>query len=162
MESVEVIAVIILILAVLVLIYYYLQNNPDKVQKIKTIVPDASDSPMEKILHNDDEETEEISIEKEDEEGNSMTKKIKVKLSDIDFNTDGFSKKIDAFLDEKSDQLIKDWDLATTNDLSALEEKFSQTVKDVDDLESKFEKFQSETDERFEGIEKRIEALEED
>ena len=32
-------------------------------------------------------------------------------------NTDAFSNKIDAFLDAKSDQLIKDWALATTEDL---------------------------------------------
>lgn len=158
MDAVEVIAVIILILAILALLYYYLQNNPEQAQKIRTIVPDAVDSPMEKILHVDEDE---ISIE-EDEEGKSMTKKIKVKLSDIDFNTDGFSKKIDAFLDEKSDQLIKDWDLATNQDLSTLEDKFTKTVKSVDDLEAQFKKFQSETDERFDSIEKRIEALEED
>ncbi|MCQ2972832.1 MAG: hypothetical protein MJ209_06135 [archaeon] len=160
MDAVEVIAVIILILAILVLVYYYLQNNPEQAQKIRTIVPDAADSPMEKILHVDEDE-DEISIE-EDEEGKSMTKKIKVKLSDIDFNTDGFSKKIDAFLDEKSDQLIKDWDLATNQDLSTLEDKFTKTVKSVDDLQAQFKKFQSETDERFDSIEKRIEALEED
>ena len=155
MELVEVIVVMILILAILVLIYYYFQNNPEQARKIRTFVSDAADSPMEKILHVDEDK---ISIE--GDEGNSMTKKIKVKFSDIDFNTDGFSKKIDAFLDEKSDQLIKDWDLATTKDLSSLEEKFTKTVKSVDDLESRLKKFQSETDERFEVIEKRIEELE--
>ena len=39
-------------------------------------------------------------------------------------NTDAFSNKIDAFLDEKSEELIQSWSLATTNDLKDLEDRF--------------------------------------
>lgn len=159
MEAIEFIAIIIFILAVLILIYYYLQNNPQTTERIRTVLPESVDSPLEKHIFSGSNDVD-VTLTKEEDD--SMSKKIKVKLNDIDFNTDGFSKKIDAFLDEKSDQLIQDWSLATKDDLSQLEDKFSKTVKSVDDLEVQFKKFQTDTDNRFESIEKRIDALEDD
>ena len=155
MEVVEAVAIIILILAIVVLIYYYLLNNPAAAQKIRNAVPNGIDAPMEKVLYNNSGSNDDVD-ERDDE---SMSEKIKIKLSDIDFNTDGFSKKIDAFLDEKSDQLIKDWSLATTDNL---DEKFDEAMKSVDELEERFSQYESKTEARFESIEKRIDALEED
>ena len=90
-------------------------------------------------------------LQKEKEkQSESMTKRIKVKLSDIDMsgiNTDAFSNKIDAFLDAKSDQLIKDWSLATTNDLEELESKFNETTANVDDLDKSFKEFKKSSEE---------------
>lgn len=66
-----------------------------------------------------------------------MSKRIKIKLSDIDMsglNTDAFSNKIDAFR-WKSEELIQSWSLATTNDLKDLEDRFDKTTQSVDDLE---------------------------
>lgn len=173
MQAGEAIAVIILIIAVLILIYYFLINNPNISSKIKSYVPATADPHMDQILHRDgtsdykELSTVEDEIEKEKE---GMGKKIKVRLSDIDmssFNTDAFSKKIDAFLDEKSDQLIQDWSLATLNDLESLEKKFKNTAKSVDELDSKFKKFkkdskkfQDETRSKLDEIDERIKALE--
>lgn len=173
MQASEAIAVIILIVAVLILIYYFLINNPNISSKIKSYVPATADPHMDQILHRDgtsdynELSTVEDEIEKEKE---GMGKKIKVRLSDIDmsgFNTDAFSKKIDAFLDEKSDQLIQDWSLATLNDLESLEKKFENTAKSVDELDSKFKKFkkdskkfQDETRSKLDEIDERIKALE--
>ncbi len=99
-----------------------------------------------------------------------MTKSIKVKLSDIDMssiNTDAFSNKLDAFLDEKSDELIKDWSLATNDDLKDLEAKFLKTTESVDALDKDYQEFkksskefQKATEEKLNDIDKRIEALE--
>ena len=142
MDAMEVVAVLILIAAIVVL----LKSN-------------SSDY--------DDLSKEEGAPEKESE---SMGKRIKVKLSDIDMsgiNTDAFSNKIDAFLDAKSDQLIKDWSLATTEDIDDLHSKFSETTTNVDNLEKEFiefkkssEEFQQATQEKLDDLDKRIESLE--
>ena len=171
MEAIEAAAIIILVIAIIVLIYYYLLNSPETADKLRNFVPKTADAHMDQVLGNnsdyDDLTKEEAPT---DEESGSMSKRIKVKLSDIDMsslNTDAFSNKIDAFLDQKSDQLIKDWSLATTNDLEELESKFSETTGHVDTLEKSFdefkkssEEFQKVTEEKLEDLDKRIDSLE--
>ena len=126
MSPIDVVAIVILIVAILVLVYYYLQNNPASVQKLRTYVPTTADPHMGEILQNDsdyDDLSREKDTVEESKEEESMSKRIKIKLSDIDMsglNTDAFSNKIDAFLDEKSEELIQSWSLATTNDLKTL------------------------------------------
>ena len=145
MDAMEAVAVIILIVAIAVLVYYYLLNSPATMDKLKGIVPTSADAHMDEVLganatNYDDLSKEEVPAEKS--ESGSVSKRIKVKLSDIDMSglsTDAFSNKIDAFLDAKSDELIKDWSLATTNDLDELETKFSTTTGKVDTLEKDFE-----------------------
>ena len=170
MDAMEAVAVIILILAIVVLVYYYLLNSPGSVEKIRSYVPTSADAHMSQVLNRDSEPAYDLDKEGDDDSGNSMTKRIKVKLSDIDMsslNTDAFSNKIDAFLDAKSDQLIKDWSLATTKDLEELESKFSQTTSNVDALEKDFDEFkkssvefQKATEEKLDDLDKRIESLE--
>lgn len=172
MGPIDVVAIVILIVAILVLVYYYLQNNPASVQKLHNYVPATADPHMGEILQNDSD-YDDLSREKdtvEESKEESMSKRIKIKLSDIDMsglNTDAFSNKIDAFLDEKSEELIQSWSLATTNDLKDLEDRFDKTTQSVDDLEKSFKKFkksskafQKETEEKLEEIDKRIKSLE--
>ena len=172
MGPIDVVAIVILIVAILVLVYYYLQNNPASVQKLSNYVPATADPHMGEILQNDSD-YDDLSREKdtvEESKEESMSKRIKIKLSDIDMsglNTDAFSNKIDAFLDEKSEELIQSWSLATTNDLKDLEDRFDKTTQSVDDLEKSFKKFkksskafQKETEEKLEEIDKRIKSLE--
>jgi hypothetical protein len=173
MDAMEAIAVIILIIAIAVLIYYYLLNSPGSVDKLRSYVPTSADAHVNQFLNRDSEPA--YDLDKEDVSGDegdsdSMTKRIKVKLSDIDMSsisTDAFANKIDTFLDQKSDQLIKDWSLATTNDLEELESKFSKTTSDVDALEKNFNEFkkssaefQKATEEKLDDLDKRIESLE--
>ncbi len=173
MDAMEVVAVIILIIAIIVLVYYYLLNSPDTMVKLKGYVPTSADAHMNKVLNNGSSGYNDLTKEdgsKDDKESQSMGKRIKVKLSDIDMsalNTDAFSQKIDAFLEAKSDQLIKDWSLATTDDLSDLDAKFSETTTRVDDLEKDYnefrkssEEFQISTKEKLDELDKRIESLE--
>ena len=168
MEAIEAFAIIILVIAIVILIYYYLLNSPETAQRLRSYVPTTADAHMDEVLgkNSDYDLTKEESIE---EESGSMSKRIKVKLSDnmSSLGTDAFSNKIDAFLDEKSDQLIKDWSLATTNDLEELETKFGETTSHVDTLEKSFdefkkssEEFQKVTEEKLEDLDKRIESLE--
>ena len=166
MEIIEIVAIIILVIAILVLVYYYLLNTPATMNKLKSYVPTNADAHMSEVISKN---TDYNDLEKE-KESESMTKRIKVKLSDIDMssiNTDAFSNKLDAFLDEKSDELIKDWSLATTNDLEDLEAKFLETTKSVDALDKDYQEFkksskefQKATEEKLNDIDKRIEALE--
>ena len=174
MEAIEVVAILILIIAIIILIYYYLLNSPETADKLRNYVPKTADAHLDEVLGNDssydDLSKEEIPVEEDVDESESMSKRIKVKLSDIDMSglkSDAFSHKIDAFLDEKSDQLIKDWSLATTNDLEELESKFSETANHVDSLEKSFdefkkssEEFQKVAEEKLEDLDKRIETLE--
>ena len=167
MDAMEVVAVIILIVAILVIIYYYLLNRPETLNKIRNYVPTTADAHMNEILNRNSDYKD---LEKDGEKSDSMTKRIKVKLSDIDMsgiNIDAFSNKIDAVLDEKSDELIKNWSLATTRDLDELEKKFNKTASSVDALDKEYrefkkssEEFQKCTEEKLADIDKRIEALE--
>ena len=50
MSPIDVVAIVILIVAILVLVYYYLQNNPASVQKLRTYVPTTADPHMGEIL----------------------------------------------------------------------------------------------------------------
>ena len=167
MDAMEAVAIIILIIAIVILVYYYLLNSPETAEKLRSVMPTTADAHMKEVLGKDSD------LSKEDlaEEGSgSMSKKIKVKLSDIDMsslNTDAFSNKIDAFLDAKSDELIKDWSLATTDDLTDLESKFGETTDKVDNLEKTFdefkkssEEFQKVTEEKLAALDERIESLE--
>ena len=154
------------------MVYYYLLNSPETTQKLKGYVPTTADAHMNEVLGNEGTNYELTKVEDSDgeKESGSVGKRIKVKLSDIDMsglNTDIFSKKIDSFLDEKSDELIKDWCLATTDDLEELESKFSKTTGQVDSLEKSFddfkkssEEFQKITEENLDDLDKRIESLE--
>ena len=170
MEAIEAVAIIILIVAILILVYYYLLNTPKTMNKVKAYIPTNADAHMSEVISKN---TDYNGLQKENQkekESESMTKRIKVKLSDIDMsgiNTDAFSKKLDAFLDEKSDELIKDWSLATTEDLGDLEARFKETSQSVDALDKDYQEFkksskefQEATEEKLKDIDKRIESLE--
>jgi len=168
MDATEAIAVIILIIAIVILVYYYLLNSPGAMDKLRGYVPTSADAHMDEVLGGNSSDM--ANAVKEDDNSDSVTKRIKVKLSDIDMsgiNTDAFSSKIDAFLDAKSDELIKDWSLATTDDIDDLQTKFSQTTSNVDALEKDFiefkkssQEFQEATEEKLSELDKRIESLE--
>ena len=160
MEVIEAVAIIILVIAIIVLVYYYLLNTPATMNKLKSYIPTSADAHMSQVLNQNSDL---------DEDSESVTKRIKVKLNDnmAGINTDAFSNKLDAFLDEKSDELIKDWSLATTGDLEELEAKFLETSESVDALDKDYQEFkkasaefQKSTEEKLNDIDKRIEALE--
>ena len=94
-----------------------------------------------------------------------MGDKIKYTFKDIDKSyantTDAFSKRLDSFLDERSEELIESWSLVTTDDLSSLEERYTSACDSIDSLEKRFAEFTNATDAKIEDLDKRLKALEE-
>jgi len=159
MEAIELLAILILAGAIVVLIYYYIQNNSEALTKVKTYIPNITP----------DGNTSEISLGEnkmgDTQENVSVGDKLKVRFKDIDMpslNTDSFSKKIDAFLDGKSDELIQDWSLATKNDIEDLEKRCDVAYNNIDDLEKRFIEFKNYTNEKIDSLDERLKKLEEE
>ena len=147
MGIVEAIAIIIFIIVILVLLYYILEANSNVLDAVKNYVPSSMDGNPDTY--------------RTDEESVSMGDKIKGTFNDYaSFSTDAFSKKLNTFLDEKSEELIEDWSLVTKDDLGSLEEKWNNTSQSIDDLEKRFDEYQKNTSEDIKNLDERIKALE--
>jgi hypothetical protein len=75
-------------------------------------------------------------------------------------STDSLSNKIDLFLNDKSDQLIKDWELATKDDILDIEKRYTKVSRDLDTLDSRFNEYRGFTNKKFKKIEERLDKLE--
>ena len=75
-------------------------------------------------------------------------------------STDSMSNKIDLFLDEKSDQLIKDWKLATKDDILDIEKRYTKVSRNLDTLDSRFNEYRGSTNKKLKKIEERLDKLE--
>lgn len=102
---------------------------------------------------------EKINVSGVSESVSDMGDKIKGKVSGS-VSTDDLSNRIDQFLDEQSDQLIKDWELATKTDVKDLEKKYSKVSRDLDDLDKRFDEYRGYTNKKLEKIEGRLDKLE--
>ena len=157
MDYIELIAVIILVAAIVFLVYYYIQTANDGNINIKEVL---------KFSPKKDEDTSlNFAAEDEMKEKVSVGDKIKYTFKDIDKSyantTDAFSKRLDSFLDERSEELIENWSLVTTDDLSALEERCTSACDGIDALEKRFSEYSNATDSKIEDLDKRLKALEE-
>ena len=88
-----------------------------------------------------------------------VSEKLKGSVN-VSTNTDTLSNKIDIFLDEKSDQLIKDWELATKDDILDIEKRYVQVSNDMGQLESEFNEYRGTTNKKLKKIEERLDKLE--
>lgn len=166
MDALEALAILILAGAIIVLLYYYMQNNANfmnKMNKVKDYIPSSvqTNTEEEKIPTGGYSMAENADANS----STSMGEKIKVKFKDIDMpnlNTDVFSKRIDTFLDEKSDELIKDWELATKKDLATLEKRSDTAYRNVDELSKKFNEYREYTNGRLDSLDERLKKIEED
>ena len=75
-------------------------------------------------------------------------------------STEDLSKKIDVFLNRKSDQLIKDWELATKNDIIDFEKRYAKVSQDLSELDEKYNEYRGSTNKRIKKIEERLNKLE--
>ncbi|WP_295620844.1 hypothetical protein [uncultured Methanobrevibacter sp.] len=154
MDYIELIAIIILIAAIVFLIYYYIQTANDGNINVKEVL---KFSPKENNASS--------LVDDEIQEKKSMGDKIKYTFKDIDKSyantTDAFSRRLDAFLDERSEELIESWSLVTTDDLSSLEERYTAAADSIDSLEKRFSEYTNTTDAKIEDLDKRLKALEE-
>ena len=137
MTPLEVFAILVLAGAIVILLYYYLQDNrklnlgrmkSDATNLGERVYGEASNL-GEKVqggASNIGEKVsgegsmsgmgEKLNVSGVSEKVSGMGEKIKGKVS-VPISTDNLSHRIDLFLNEQSDQLIEDWDLATKKDL---------------------------------------------
>jgi hypothetical protein len=87
---------------------------------------------------------------------------LKGKVKEVPISTDVFSGRIDEFLDEQSDRIIQDWELATKSDVGTLEKKYGKVARDIEDLEKRFSEYRGFANKKFKSIEKRLTALEDE
>jgi len=102
---------------------------------------------------------EKINVSGVSEKMSGMGERLRGRVS-VPISTDTLSSRIDLFLNEQSDQLIKDWDLATKKDLSELESRFNVVSLNFETLEKRFNEYRGATNSKLETIEKRVEKLE--
>ncbi|MDP3066709.1 MAG: hypothetical protein Q8N08_08220 [Methanobacteriaceae archaeon] len=88
-----------------------------------------------------------------------MGEKIKGKVSGS-MSTDDLSDRIDLFLNEKSDQLIKDWELATKDDIGNLEKRYNKVSRNLGELDRRFDEYQGSTNKKLKKIDERLDKLE--
>ena len=84
------------------------------------------------------------------------------KVRDVPISTDVISNKIDAFLNEKSDELIEDWELATKNDINDLQKRLNLISRNIDELERRFNEYRGYTNKKLESLDERLKRLEEE
>jgi vacuolar-type H+-ATPase subunit I/STV1 len=153
MDIIELLAVIILVAAIVFLVYYYIKTANDGNIDIKEIL---KFSPKDNNVSN--------LVDEDIQEKKSMGDKIKYTFKDIDKSyantTDAFSRRLDSFLDERSEELIESWSLVTTDDLSSLEERYTTACDSIEALEKRFNEFTNATDAKIEDLDKRLKALE--
>ncbi|MDI9436774.1 MAG: hypothetical protein QM405_01720 [Euryarchaeota archaeon] len=185
MTALELFAILVLAGAIVVLLYYYLRDRSisidtmrsDAVNLGETVRSGASDlggkvdrkgsmQDMGEKLHVSEVSEkvsgvgEKITISGVGERVSDVGKSLRGKVKEVPISTDALSGKIDQFLEEKSDQLIKDWELATKKDIGEMEKKYSKVSRDLGDLERRFNEYRGHTNKKFEHIEKRITVLE--
>lgn len=163
MEALEVFAIIILVGAILLVLYFYLKNSTysSSLDRVKTQVYGIGSEIGEKVSGGEGEtSTVSETMSGVSEKVYGVGEKIRGKVKEVPISTDILSGKIESFLDEKSDQLIKDWELATKPELSDLESRLEKVSRDMEGLERRFNEYKGYTNNKLESIEKRLKKLE--
>lgn len=177
MTTLEAIAVLILVCAIIVLLYYYLKDNrglsinmgPKTTEgRTRTIKVDEGTSHVHETLKKggakastaDSKISEGKTKAGMGERMAGVGERIKGKVKEVPISTDLLSNRIESFLDEQSDQLIKDWEIVTKNDLSDLENRFDDVSIHVDELEKRFNEYRGYTNKKLNRIEERLSKLE--
>lgn len=189
MTPLELFAVLVLAGAIVVLLYYYLQDtNNQSFARARSAIIETGEKARATVSggNNVKEETdvgekmpemnkkarsgvsdtdEKVTIEGSmiggvSERMAGMSEKIKGTVKGVPKSTDILSSKIELFLDDKSDQLIKDWELATKKDVIDLEKRYTKITRDLGELDSRFNEYRGFTNKKLKKIEERLEKLE--
>ncbi len=94
------------------------------------------------------------------EKVSGVGEKLKGTVKGVPKSSDNMSNKIDIFLNEKSDQLIKDWELATKDDIIDIDKKYNKVKMDIGELEGQFNEYRGATNKKIKKIEERLNKLE--
>jgi len=173
MTPLEVFAILVLAGAVIVLLYYYIREmsrtGSAGFDTVKSSFTEASRGVSDvgaRVSEGISQQYSGFNTEGEgrmsgvSEKVSGMGGKIKGKVKEVPTSTDVLSSRIDKYLDEQSNRLIKDWELATKSDIGELEKKYSKVARNIDDLERRFSEYRGHANKKFENIEKRLTDLE--
>jgi hypothetical protein len=190
MTALELLAILVLAGAIVVLLYYYMQDTRNQsLLRARSIISETSEKARSTVTGPQEGEegdvagtskmsgmsekarsavsgaSDKVTIEGSMIDGMSermagMGEKIKGTVKGVPKSTDVLSGKIELFLDDKSDQLIKDWELATKNDVMDLEKRYSKVSRDLGELDGRFSEYRGFTNKKLKKIEERIETLE--
>lgn len=125
-------------------------------EKARTVVSGVGD----KVSSSDEGSVVDSVSEKVSGLGEKIKGTVKNVPKSASKSTDDLSLRIDDYLDEKSSQLIVDWELATNNDIENIEKKYNKVAQDLSTLGSNFNEYRDETNNKIKKIEERLEKLE--
>ncbi len=164
MEPLELFAILVLAGAIVVLLYYYLQETKvNSLADVRSSISEMGNRVSEGISQNINQTSEgEKRTSGVSERVSEMGERLRGKVREVPISTDVLSGRIDEFLDEQSDRLIQDWELATKSDVNELQKKYDKVSIDIDDLERRFNEYRGHANKKFENIEKRLDALEDE
>ena len=165
MGPLELFAILVLAGAIVILLYFYIQEmrgtGGTGFSGVKSSISDMGNRVSEGISSQyNNPSTEGEKKQGVSERVSEMGERLRGKVKDVPISTDVLSGRIDEFLNEQSDRLIQDWELATKSDVDVLEKKYGKVVRDIEDLEKRFSEYRGHANKKFESIEKRVSALE--
>jgi hypothetical protein len=190
MTALELLAILVLAGAIVVLLYYYMQDTRNQsLLRARSIISETGEKARSTVTGSQEGEDSDVAgtskmsgmsekarsavsgasdkvtidgsmIDGMSERMAGMGEKIKGTVKGVPKSTDVLSGKIELFLDDKSDQLIKDWELATKNDVIDLEKRYSKVSRDLGELDGRFSEYRGFTNKKLKKIEERIETLE--
>lgn len=149
MEPATTLAIIILVVAILILLYYYLEstNNPVYQDIHDRASGFSSRVGQEEYITNITDRVNEFSDKFKDRVQDDKEEHVS--------KTDIMSKKITQFIDEQSEQVIEDWDLATKKDLDSILEKY-------ENLQLELNSYKETNDTRVSDLEERVNKIDEE
>ena len=162
MTPLELLAILVLAGAIVVLLYYYmLDNRNESLIRARSVITETGEKARSAVSGAGEKVTIEGSmIDGVSEKMSGMSEKIKGTVKGVPKTTDSLSNKIDLFLNDKSDQLIKDWELATKDDIVDLENRYGKVSRDLGELDGRFNEYRGFTNKKLKKIEERLEKLE--
>jgi len=129
-------------------------------EKARTVITGVGN----KVSGTTENESEGSMMDSVSEKVSGVSEKIKGTVKSVpnstSKSTDSLSKKIDLFLDDKSDQLIKDWELATKDDILDIEKRYTKVSRDLDTLNNRFNEYRGSTNKKLKKIKERLDKLE--
>ena len=162
MTPLELLAILVLAGAIIVLLYYYMQDSRNaSFARARSVFTETGEKARSAVSGASEKVTIEGSmIDGVSERMAGMGEKIKGTVKGVPKSTDTLSNRIDLFLNDKSDQLIKDWELATKDDVLDLEKRYNKVSRDLGELDGRFNEYRGFTNKKLKKIEERLDKLE--
>jgi hypothetical protein len=125
-------------------------------EKARTVVSGVG----EKVSGTGENTSEGSMMDSVSEKVSGVSDKLKGTVKGVPKSTDNLSNKIDIFLNDKSDQLVKDWELATKDDILDIDKRYNKVKRDIGELDNRFNEYRGFTNKKIKKIEERLDKLE--